>query len=162
MVFKRPGGEIRELVFACLRLPDAANKYFDSEQLAELCNVAAGLPAQTELSKRAIANAFSNDGRKAYTEPFREITGVASDSGIFSAFISHKLKGHTSKTTALGRFATNAYQVTAEDRLTRNVNRCSIREWDYTPIDEVVKENYRKLVVAQPSSNDTNNQRTNQ
>lgn len=59
MVFKRPGGEIRELVFACLRLPDAANKYFDSEQLAELCNVAAGLPAQTELSKRAIANAFS-------------------------------------------------------------------------------------------------------
>ena len=62
---------IRTIFFECLRLPNAQNNYFSSEQIAEICNHAGNLA--NGVSKELVARALSNDSMSEYCLGFADL-----------------------------------------------------------------------------------------
>ena len=94
MVFKTRGKELRALFFQCLRLPDSTNQFYSAEQIADICNLAAGLELEPEsgIAKSTVGRAFSNDSRTEWVEEFAMVTLDPSVTGDLYDYISNKMR----------------------------------------------------------------------
>jgi hypothetical protein len=64
---------VRTILFECLKLPNAANTYFSSEQIAEICIQAGNLV--DGVSKELVGRALSNDSMSEYHLTFSDHVG---------------------------------------------------------------------------------------
>ena len=150
---------IRAVVFECLKCPEAKDRYFLSSQLAELCNIAAGVQALHGINKQKIGRAFSNGGVSDYTSDIDEDT-----EDFHHFYISTRFESKGSKYTAIGRFSSETGRIHALESLlsdfNSNVNiRSPFRQWDlahirHSKVGETFRSMYGDLssesVVAQP------------
>ena len=84
---------VRDVVFECLKLPEARNKYFSSTQLANLCNIAAGVQALHGIDKAKIGRAFSNGNVSDYRIEINDLlTDDLDSAGFLHVYISGSIK----------------------------------------------------------------------
>ena len=104
---------VRDVVFECLKLPEARNKYFCSTQLADLCNIAAGVQALHGIDKQKIARAFSNGNMFEYSIGIPDLPTDDLDSEDFlHVYISIRFERHG--TIALMLMGLDTRQVKAQ------------------------------------------------
>ena len=59
MSWKKPNKLIRSVFLECLKCPEAKDEYFTAEDIAELCNYAAGLDGTHGIDSTLVGLAFS-------------------------------------------------------------------------------------------------------
>ena len=125
---------IRTIFFECLRLPNAQNNYFSSEQIAEICNHAGNLA--NGVSKELVARALSNDSMSEYCLGFADLFGGEDifTNDFVHVYVSNRFSMGGKRYTAVGRFTSEEERLDACERLVSDMNRLSFRLWNFDVI----------------------------
>ena len=109
MSWKKPNKLIRSVFLECLKCPEAKDKYFTAEDIAELCNYAAGLDGTHGIDSTLVGLAFSRGAEREYIlTPFNSLVhGSDLTSDYLYAYVSQYLVTGGDRYTAVGRFSSD-------------------------------------------------------
>ena len=152
--FQKPYKGIRQVLFESLKQPDTVDNYYCAAQVAEICNLAVGLPAG--IDKDIIGRAFSY-GESQYSLQFSDIFDDEDCGDTLHVLISNRFRGADDvRITAIGRFTSEAKRLEAQHRLIVNENRCSFCQWSFDTL-VVLQRRHFMLMLKRESKSVPNN-----
>eukprot|EP00956_Cyclotella_meneghiniana_P025081 scaffold51495_cov38-Cyclotella_meneghiniana.AAC.7 len=158
MAFKTASKFIRNLFLQCLRLNGLSNRFYTAQQIADICNYAAGLTADNGIDAAVIGRAFTYstmDESSYYSLPFQDVAPMndSTISGMLCAYIiGRRFKRGGDRMTAIGRFTSVENEAAALQRLLsqESSSRLNLRQWDFSFIDARLVDEFSNYIKPKP------------
>ena len=149
MAFKTASKDVRNLFLQCLQVDDLCDRFFTTQNIADICNHAAGVESEKGIDANAGGRAFSYsamDGDRYYSLHFNEVAMIAStNAGRLCGYIGRRFERGAKCVTIVGRFTSVEKEAAALDRVlsAESTDRLALRQWDFSSIDDEIVDAFR-------------------
>ena len=136
MAFKTASKDVRSLFLQCLQVDGLCDRYFTAQNIADICNHAAGVNSTDGVDAKAIGRAFSYstmDADSYYNLQFNEVVSApidSADAGRLCAYIGRRFGTAKDRVTIVGRFTSVEKESAALERIlsTESSERLALRQ----------------------------------